>query len=116
MTGVKPDFDSATNTLTIPDLDGVEYRIGGKVVEGQIEIRQNTTVRRSAKPGYQLARGAEKVFEYKVSKAEPKPAETDVEVDVDKVEDPADPVEVTSPGNTPENPAQGTPRFTPRQP
>ena len=70
MTGVKPEFDSSTNTLKIPDLEGVEYRIGGHLVEGEVKIDKNTTVLRSAKPGFELAKGAETVFKFVVAKDE----------------------------------------------
>lgn len=114
MTGVKPDFNTSTQVITIPDLEGVEYLVNGRPVEGEVKIERTTVVHRRAKRGYQLAKGAETVFKFEVPKKE-KSADVKVDkvvVDDNKVDEAADPVVVTSPGNTSENPAQGSPRFS----
>lgn len=49
-----PTFDEKTNTISIPDVDRVEFTIGNNVVDGDVKIRRNTTVRVRAERGYVL--------------------------------------------------------------
>lgn len=112
MTGVKPDFNVATGTLTIPDLEGVEYRINGHVVEGEVQLDKTTVVTRSAKRGYKLAKGAEKVFKFEVSKRQLETDDVNVDVEVVTEDDPkpAEAIEGLSAGSTPQSPGQDSGR------
>lgn len=47
-----PSFNSNTNTVTIPSIDGVEYTIEGSPVTGDKVITSTTEVEAHAKPGY----------------------------------------------------------------
>ena len=50
-----PQFDSATNTLTIPSVTGVEYVIDGEVISaGAVEIDETVDVEAQATEGYYL--------------------------------------------------------------
>ena len=50
-----PTFDTATNTLTIPNITGVEYTIDGEVVTaGEVEIDETVDVVARATDGYYL--------------------------------------------------------------
>lgn len=50
-----PSFDTATNTLTIPSVTGVEYFVDGAVITaGTVEITETTDVEARATDGYYL--------------------------------------------------------------
>lgn len=52
-------FDGDTNTILIPTVVGIEYRVDGEVVAaGDLEITQTTTVTAHAKAGYYIASGS----------------------------------------------------------
>lgn len=53
-----PSFDGPTNTITIPSVVGVEYRIEGLPVTGTEEIAENTDVEAVAEDGYYIQSGA----------------------------------------------------------
>ena len=55
---VSPSFDSATNTITIPNTTGVEYTIDGEVVTGDVEILETTEVVAKPASGYSFNSGA----------------------------------------------------------
>ena len=55
---VSPSFDSATNTITIPNTTGVEYTIDGEVVTGDVEILETTEVVANPASGYSFNSGA----------------------------------------------------------
>lgn len=75
-----PSFDEATNTISIPENKGVEYKIRGQLVTGDVEIHRTTVVRVSAAPGRVLHDSVETEHTYEVDKAEPsKPEESVVE-------------------------------------
>lgn len=49
-----PSFDSGTNTITIPSVPGVVYKINGEVVTGEVIISQNTVVTAEPEQGYRF--------------------------------------------------------------
>jgi hypothetical protein len=49
-----PTFASGTNTITIPTVTGVEYKIDGEVVTGAIVITANTVVKANPLAGYRF--------------------------------------------------------------
>lgn len=49
-----PTFDSETNTITIPTVTGVVYKINGDVVTGNVVIEENTLVVASPEAGYKF--------------------------------------------------------------
>lgn len=52
-------FDGDTNTILIPSVAGVEYRVDGDIVEaGDLEITKSTTVTAHATEGYYIASGS----------------------------------------------------------
>jgi len=53
-TPVAPTFNTATNTITIPTVTGVEYTIDGAVVTGNVVIEETTDVVAEPKSGYYL--------------------------------------------------------------
>lgn len=55
---VSPSFDSASNTITIPNTTGVEYTIDGEVVTGDVEILETTEVVAKPASGYSFNSGA----------------------------------------------------------
>lgn len=55
---VSPSFDSASNTITIPNTTGVEYSIDGEVVTGDVEILETTEVVAKPASGYSFNSGA----------------------------------------------------------
>jgi hypothetical protein len=102
MSDLKPSFDSSTNTITVPDVEHVEFLIAGRPITGDVEIKRNTTVRVRAERGFVLDKSVEREHRFEVSKKESAPeAKTE--------EKPSETVapEVTA-GNTPGNPAQGS--------
>jgi len=54
VTPTAPSFDEETNTITIPTVTGVEYRINGEVVTGSVVIESDTLVIARALPGYKF--------------------------------------------------------------
>lgn len=55
---VSPSFDSASNTITIPNTTGVEYSIDGEIVTGDVEIMETTEVVAKPASGYSFNSGA----------------------------------------------------------
>lgn len=55
VTAVAPTFDTATDTITIPTVTGVDYRIDGVVVTGTVVITATTMVTATTQPGYVFA-------------------------------------------------------------
>lgn len=56
----RPAFDSATNTITIPAITGVEYKIGSTVkAAGPVVIMNNTKVTASPTAGHFFENDAE---------------------------------------------------------
>lgn len=108
MTTIKPTFNAGTSTISIPTVEGVDFKIGGQIVEGDVEISKNTVVRRFAKPGFKLAKGSETEFKFVVSEPAEKPAE--VEVKTEDKPKPAEAIEGLSAGNTPQSPGQDSGR------
>lgn len=49
-----PTYDSATDTLTIPNITGVIYKINGEVVTGTVVITADTVVNAVPAPGYKF--------------------------------------------------------------
>jgi hypothetical protein len=101
-----PEFDETTNTISIPEVDGIVFTIAGKPVSGDVVIRQNTVVRVAPQQGFVLAKGVERNHRFSASK---------LEGDVPKVPEvtptpdppvPAEPVVVSTAGSDPENAAQ----------
>ena len=88
MSNLKPSFNSSTNTISIPDVEGVEFLIGGKPVEGDVVIRRDTRVRVRAERGYVLAKGSELEYRFEASKLD---APKEVETVPDEQPKPADP-------------------------
>lgn len=54
VTPTAPTFDSGTDTITIPTVTGVEYRINGVVVTGAVVITVNTLVKAYPLTGYKF--------------------------------------------------------------
>jgi hypothetical protein len=54
VTPTAPTFDSGTNTITIPTVAGVEYKINGEVVTGSIVITTDTLVKADPLAGYRF--------------------------------------------------------------
>lgn len=55
VTATAPSFNTATNTITIPTVTGVEYLINGSVVTGSVVITETTDVVAEPTTGYYLA-------------------------------------------------------------
>lgn len=51
---VAPTYDSATDTITIPTVTGVEYTIDGEVVSGAVVITEDTLVTARPTSGYRF--------------------------------------------------------------
>ena len=65
VTPTAPAFDSGTNTITIPDIPGIEYFINGEVVpEGNIVITQDVVVVARPTAGYVFAQGVDDDWAY----------------------------------------------------
>ena len=95
-----PRFDESSNTITIPEVEHVEYLIGGLPVKGEVVIKKNTTVRVRAKRGYVLADSVEKEHRFTAAKLD------DPKGSSDEKPAPAEPVVVDTAGSTPENAGQ----------
>jgi hypothetical protein len=55
VTPTEPTFDSATNTITIPTVAGVDYKIDGEVVAaGPVVITEDTVVNAEPQAGYKF--------------------------------------------------------------
>lgn len=70
-------FDSETHVLTVPAVDGVVYTIGGRVVEGEVQLDKTSVVHASSLPGYSFPKGAQKEFEYVVEPIVFEPGDVD---------------------------------------
>lgn len=55
-------FDPDTNTLTVGNVQGVEYTVNGQKVEGEVKITRKTLVRARPLPGYVFKRGVNSDF------------------------------------------------------
>jgi hypothetical protein len=106
MSDLKPSFDSSTNTITVPDVEHVEFLIAGRPITGDVEIKRNTTVRVRAERGFVLDKSVEREHRFEVSKKETAPEAKTEEKTEEKPSETVAP-EVTA-GNTPGNPAQGS--------
>ncbi len=53
-TPTTPAFDQETNTITIPVVTGVQYRINNVVRTGSVVIAENTVVKANTIPGYRF--------------------------------------------------------------
>lgn len=51
-TPVSPSFDGETNTITIPNTEGIDYKVDGVVKTGKVTISKNAEVTATAKKGY----------------------------------------------------------------
>lgn len=49
-----PTYNDATDTITIPSVTGVVYKIGGEVVTGDVVITENTVVTADPAAGYRF--------------------------------------------------------------
>ena len=109
-------FDKETKVLTVVQKEGVQYKIGSRVLDaGEHKLKDTTTVRAVPEPGYVFKKSAPTEWTFEVDSDEDKPEDTppsDVPGgDPEQVN--ADPVDVVSPGNTPQNPGQGSGRGNP---
>jgi hypothetical protein len=52
---VEPTYDAATDTVTIPTVTGVDYRIDGEIVTGNVVITEDTVVTATPQNGYVFA-------------------------------------------------------------
>ena len=57
VTPTSPSFDSGTNTITFPEIEGVEYSIDGIPVSGSEVIAETTQVDANATEGYSFPAG-----------------------------------------------------------
>lgn len=57
VTPTKPDFDEETETITIPSITGVSYKIEGITVTGEVSINTDTVVTATAGPGFKFPQG-----------------------------------------------------------
>jgi hypothetical protein len=65
VTATEPAYNDATDTITIPAVTGVEYRINGEVVAtGPVVITEDTIVTAHALVGYQLAETSDNDWAY----------------------------------------------------
>lgn len=65
VTATAPTFDDETNTITIPNVTGVTYRIGGvPQTPGPVVISSNTVVRATPQPGYTFAENSDDDWAY----------------------------------------------------
>ena len=58
-TPTAPSYNATTDNITIPTVTGVEYRIGGDVVTGDVHITANTLVTANPTAGYYFPEGAD---------------------------------------------------------
>ena len=56
-TPVSPNFDGSTNTITIPNTTGIEYRIDSEARTGSVVITEDTQVDAVAAEGYYIPAG-----------------------------------------------------------
>lgn len=54
VTPTSPSFDGETNTITIPTVEGVVYRIDGSIVSGEVVIDETTEVEAFPATGYKF--------------------------------------------------------------
>lgn len=108
-------FDSDTNVLTVGSVEGVNYFIKGRRVEGEVQLDKTTVVTAKPAPGRTFPKGTVSEFKFEVG-----------ETESDPVAQNADPVDADTAGSTPENVAQQSSKadssakhssgFNPRQP
>ena len=63
-TATQPSFNGATDTITIPDVEGVEYTINDEPVTGDVHITGPTEVVAHPELGYYLATGSTREWSY----------------------------------------------------
>lgn len=63
---VRPTFDSATDTITIPSVTGVVYLIDGEVVTGNVVITEDTVVKARPASGYRFTNTSDDDFTFEV--------------------------------------------------
>jgi hypothetical protein len=54
VTPLAPSYDDGTDTITIPNVTGVVYKIDGEVVTGSVVITEDTVVTAEPAPGYRF--------------------------------------------------------------
>ena len=52
------------NTITIPAVPGVVYKIGDEVVAGQVTIAESTTVTAEPAPGFEFPKGTRRQWRF----------------------------------------------------
>lgn len=105
MASPKATFNKSTNTIKLAPVDNIVYTIGGKPVEGEVQITKPTTVRVSAARGFILDKAHTRSYSFA-------PNEGKIEdVEVADPAKPADPIQ-TDAGGPPEvpTPNSGRPR------
>lgn len=65
-TPTAPSFDGDTETITIPTVAHIEYRIDGEVVTGDVVITEQTTVEAFALAGYYIPAGTTRSWSFQV--------------------------------------------------
>lgn len=85
-------FDSDTNVLTVAAVDGVNYFIRGRRVEGEVKLDKTTVVTAKPAPGRSFPKGTVSEFKFEVGETKPDPVAQN-----------ADPVDENTAGSTPEN-------------
>lgn len=65
----KVKFNEKTNTLFVPEVTGVVYKIDGEPVSGSITIKKDTTIVAEPYTGYSFPEGTETEFHFKVTKS-----------------------------------------------
>lgn len=78
-----PQFDADTNTISLPAVKGVEYKIDGYPVEGEVKIVRDTTVSVRAARGYKLHPDIVREHTFKFQKPEA-PAKDSVDKNIDE--------------------------------
>lgn len=66
-----PSFDTATNTITIPSVTGVEYYIEDERVDGEVEILETTEVEASPAEGYYFNTGSTRTWTFSYTEPQP---------------------------------------------
>jgi hypothetical protein len=61
-------FDQSSNTLTVNHVEGVDFMIGGKVIEGEVKLTKNTYVTARPQPGKVFPRGTQTRWKFEVNK------------------------------------------------
>lgn len=92
-------FDKETNTLTVNDVEGVEYRVGSKVLSGEVKLNKTTTVKAYPVRGRVFPHGVEREWTFEVDSSEKSSDEKPTEVN-----DPS--VPAATAGSTPESTGQ----------